>query len=108
MAVGAGIRHHWRGAKGAFGRMQIRIKFHLCRAIGALGDPGFFHGLLWQLVCKCGMKIKLARGTAIPGAITGDSCRRTAVIAGQLPTVWRKTEIGPALIAGKAMFFTKI
>ena len=43
VAVGAGVNDDRRCAKRAFGGVAGVLDFHLCSAVGAFGDTGFFH-----------------------------------------------------------------
>ena len=102
MAVNAGVRDDGGGAERAFGGMGVRVVFGLRTAIGAGDDAGFLDLGLGELVADRGLEVELAQA-ACGGAVAFDGLRVAAMVAGQPVGAGVVAQVGPAIVAGKAV-----
>ena len=104
MAVGAGVDHHGRGAKGAFGGVFAGLEFHLRRAIGAGGDAGLFHFGSGQGGLQACAEILLGDGMGV-AARAVDRLHIAAVIADQQRLRRIKAHVRAAGVTGETVLF---
>ena len=104
MAMRAGIRHHGRCAKGAFGGVNVGIEFNLRRAIRTGRNPCLFHGRLGEFFRERLTQIKLGQGTAAQSRLF-DWIDMAAMIANELTCSGIIPKVSTAIVAGKSVLF---